>query len=467
MTWFEAMKEAVGPAGWTDDPSRLAPHLVDWRGRKHGTAELMLSPSTTAELVAVVRLAAAHHVGLVPQGGNTSLCGGSVPEPEGGAVLVSLRRMRLIRSVDAADQSLIAEAGVTLSEVHEAAEGVDRLFPLSLGAKGTATVGGLISTNAGGVQVLRYGTMRALTLGIEAVLPDGSVLDQLSALRKDNTGYDIKQLLIGGEGTLGFVTAAALKLAARPRCVATALAGVASPAAALALLARLRDAVGDQVDSFELMPRVGLDLVFEHIAGTRDPLADRHPWYVLVELTSPRADDPLAAALETALGASIEAGEVSDATIASTEAQRALLWKIRETLPEAERIDGASVKHDVSVPVAAMPSFIAEATPAIERGWPGARVLAFGHLGDGNVHFNARPPAGGSYDAFRENGSAITRLVNNITVAHGGSISAEHGIGTLKRDELVRLADPAKLAAMRAIKAALDPLGIMNPGKLL
>jgi len=467
MTPFEAMKASVGSAGWTDDPARLAPHLVDWRGRKQGTAALMLSPATTAELAALVRVAAAHRIGLVPQGGNTSLCGGSVPEPEGDAVLVSLRRMRRIRSVDAADQSLIAEAGVTLSEVHDAAEAVDRLFALSLGAKGSATVGGLISTNAGGVQVLRYGTMRALTLGIEAVLPDGSVLDQLSALRKDNTGYDIKQLLIGAEGTLGFVTAAALKLAPRPRRVATALAGVASPAAALALLARLRDAVGDQVDSFELMPRAGFDLVFAHIADTRDPLAGPHPWYVLVELTSPRADDLLEAALEATLAASIEAGETTDATIAATETQRAGLWKIRETLPEAERVDGASVKHDVSVPVAAMPAFIAEATRAVEQGWAGARVLAFGHLGDGNVHFNARPPAGGTYEAFREHGPAITRLVNDITVAHGGSISAEHGIGTLKRDELVRLGDPAKLAAMRAIKAALDPLGIMNPGKLL
>ncbi len=467
MIPLQALKAAVGSAGWTDDPDRIAPHLVDWRGRKRGDAALMLSPATAAELAAVVRLAAAHRIGLVPQGGNTSLCGASVPEPGGDAILVSLRRMRRIRSVDAVDQSLIAEAGVTLSEVQDAAEAVDRMFPLSLGAKGSATVGGLVSTNAGGVQVLRYGTMRALTLGIEAVLPDGTLLDQLSTLRKDNSGYDIKQLLIGAEGTLGFVTAAALKLAPQPRCIATAFAGVPSPAAALALLARLRTAVGDQVDSFELMPRDGLDLVFEHIPDTRDPLGGSHPWYVLAELTSPRTDDRLSDALEAALAAAIAAGEVADATLAATEAQRAALWNIRETLPEAERVDGASVKHDVSVPVAAVPSFIAEATPAIERGWPGARVLAFGHLGDGNVHFNARPPEGGSYDAFRANGPAITRLVNDITVAHGGSISAEHGIGTLKREELVRLANPAKLAAMRAIKAALDPLGIMNPGKLL
>lgn len=467
MDALGAMKAAVGPAGWTDDPARLAPHLVDWRGRKHGAAALMISPASTGELAAVVRAAAAGRVGLVPQGGNTSLCGASVPEPEGDAVLVSLARMRRIRSVDAQDHSLVAEAGVTLVEVQAAADEADRMFPLSLGAKGSATVGGLVSTNAGGVQVLRYGTMRALTLGIEAVLPDGSVLDQLSALRKDNTGYDIKQLLIGAEGTLGFVTAAALKLVPRPLSVATAFVGLASPAQALALLGRLRAATGDAIDSFELMPRDGLDLVFAHIPDTRDPLAGRHGWYVLIEATSARADDPLGDALETAIGAAIEAGDAADAVIASSETQRAALWKLRETLPEAERVDGASVKHDVSVPVARMPAFIAEATPAIERGWPGARVLAFGHLGDGNVHFNARPPQGVSYEAFRESGPAITRLVNDITVAHGGSISAEHGIGTLKREELARLGDPAKLAAMRAVKAAIDPLGIMNPGKVL
>lgn len=467
MKALDALKAAVGASGWTDDPARLEPHLVDWRGRKRGRTELMLSPANAGELAAVVRAAAAHRVGLVPQGGNTSLCGASVPEPEGGTVLVSLARMRRIRSVDAADHSLVAEAGVTLSEVHDAAEAVGCMFPLSLGAKGSATVGGLISTNAGGVQVLRYGTMRALTLGLEAVLPDGSTLDQLSALRKDNSGYDVKQLLIGAEGTLGFVTAAALKLVPRPQSVATAFVGLASPGAALALLARVRAATGDAIDSFELMPRDGLDLVFAHIPDTRDPLAAAHPWYVLVEATSARAGDPLGTLLEAALAAAIEAGEADDAVVAASEAQRAALWKLRETLPEAERVDGASVKHDVSVPVARMPAFIAEAMPAVEMGWPGARVLAFGHLGDGNVHFNARPPEGVSYDSFAAQGPAITRRVNDITVAHGGSISAEHGIGTLKRAELVRLGDPGKLAAMRAVKAALDPLGIMNPGKLL
>jgi FAD/FMN-containing dehydrogenase len=466
MDAFEAMTRAVGPRGWTKDPAVIEPRLVDWRGRKRGAASLMLSPSTTAELAEVVRIAAAVRIGLVPQGGNTSLCGASVPEPEGGTVLVSLSRMRRIRSVDAADHSLVAEAGVTLSEVHDAADAIGRMFPLSLAAKGSATVGGLVSTNAGGVQVLRYGAMRAQVLGLEAVLPDGSVLDQLSALRKDNTGYDVKQLLIGAEGTLGFVTAAALRLVPRPRSVATALVGLASPAAALALLGRLRDSTGDQVDSFELMPRAGLDLVFAHIAGTRDPLSDAHRWYVLIEAASARDGDPLGSILEETLGAAIEAGEAEDAVVATSEAQRAALWKLRESLPEAERIDGPSVKHDVSVPVGRMPDFMTEATRMVETSCAGARVLAFGHLGDGNVHFNVRPPQGESYEIFREQGPAITSAVNDMTVAYGGSISAEHGIGTLKRTELARLADPGKLAAMRALKAALDPHGIMNPGKL-
>ena len=467
MNVFDDIKAAVGPRGWSDDPARLATHLTDWRGGKTGVAALMLMPDSTAALAAVVRIAAAHRVALVPQGGNTSLCGASVPEADGGAVLVSMARMNRIRALSVEEDSLVAEAGVVLQTVHEAADAAGRMFPLSLGAKGSATVGGLISTNAGGVQVLRYGTMRALVLGLEAVLPDGSVLDQLSALRKDNTGYDIKQLLIGAEGTLGFVTAAALKLVPKPATVATAFVGLRSPEAALALLGRLRAASGDRLDSFELMPRVGLELSLAHIPGTRDPLGTPHDWYVLAEATSARANDPLDAALTEALGEAAEAGEIDDAVVAASDAQRAALWVLREELPEAERLDGGSIKHDVSVPVAKMPAFMAEATAMVEASWPGVRVLAFGHLGDGNVHFNARPPAGVAYEDFRKHGAAITGRVNDMTVAHGGSISAEHGIGTLKRAELQRLGDPAKLTAMRAVKAALDPFGIMNPGKVL
>ncbi len=456
---LNAMRAAVGPAGWTEDPADLAPHLVDWRGKTRGAAALMLRPASTAEVSAVVRIAAAHGVALVPQGGNTGLVGGGIPDNGGGAVLISMRRMNRLRAVDAADFSLVAEAGVILEAVHEAAARAGRMFPLSLAAKGSATVGGLISTNAGGVQVLRHGTMRALVLGLEAVLPDGSVLDQLSSLRKDNTGYDIKQLLIGAEGTLGIVTAAALKLVPAPASVATGLVGLASPEAALKVLNRLRAVTGDRIESFELMPRDGLDMVFAHIPDTRDPLDTPHPWYALVEAVSAREGEPLDEALGEGLAAAIEAGEATDATVASSEAQRAMLWKLREMLPEAERLDGPSLKHDVSVPVAAMPAFMGEATSLVEGGWPGTRVLAFGHLGDGNVHYNVRFAADGD-------GEGITARVNDLVTAMGGSISAEHGIGTLKIGELGRLGDPAKLAAMRAVKAALDPRGIMNPGKL-
>lgn len=465
---LQRIKDALGAGNWTEDPDLIAPHLLDWRGRKRGAARLMLMPRDTAMLAAVVRIANEARIGLVPQSGNTGLVGGSVPEPEGGTLLVSLARMNRIRAVDAADFSLVAEAGAILSDVHAAAEAAGCMFPLSLAAKGSARIGGLVSTNAGGVQVLRYGTMRALVLGLEAVLPDGTILDQLTPLRKDNTGYDIKQLLIGAEGTLGIVTAVALKLVPRPATVATAFVGLPTPEAALALLGRLRAASGDQVDSFELMPRSGIDLVLTHIADARDPLAEAHPWYVLAELTSARPNDDLTDILTAALAEAIEAGEASDATVAATEAQRQMVWRLREDLPEAERLDGMAVKHDVSVPVGRMPAFIAAATPAVEQHWPGTRVLAFGHLGDGNVHFNVRAPEGADSRAYVETqGPAISAQVHDMVAAHGGSISAEHGIGTLKRSELQRLGDPGKLAAMRAVKAALDPNGIMNPGKLL
>lgn len=458
---------AAGPGGWLRDPALLAPHLTDWRGRKTGRAELLLRPATVDAVQAIVRIAADYRIGLVPQGGNTSLCGASVPEPDGGTVLLSLQRLARIRGVDPADDSLVAEAGVTLQAVHEAAQAAGRSFPLSLAAKGSATVGGLVSTNAGGVQVLRWGAMRAQVLGLEAVLPDGTRLDQLSGLRKDNTGYDIKQLLIGAEGTLGIVTAASLRLAPRPEVVATAFVALPDAEAALALLARLRRDTGGAVDSFELMPRLGLDLVLRHIPGARDPLAASHPWYVLVEATSSRAGDPLADVLEAGLAEAVAAGEVADAVVAASDAQRAALWALREDLPEAERRDGAALKHDISVPVTRMPRFLVDATRRVESGWPGTSVLAFGHLGDGNVHFNVRPPAGVAFADFAESAASLTPFVNDLVVAAGGSISAEHGIGTLKRGELARLGDPGKLAAMRAIKAALDPHGIMNPGKLL
>ena len=468
----EAFARRAGPGGAVQEAADLAPWLTDWRGTKTGAAALLLQPKDSAALAQVVRLAAETGTALVPQGGNTGLVGGSVPEAvqggqPGDAVLVSLRRMDSIRALDAAGGSATVEAGVILQRLHQAAAAEGMMFPLSLGAKGSATVGGLISTNAGGTQVLRYGTMRAQVLGLQAVLPDGSVLDQLAPLRKDNTGYDVKQLLIGAEGTLGFVTAASLRLLPAPRETVAALAGLKSPEEALLLLARLQAASGGTVDSYELMPRIAVELVTRHVPGTRDPLERPHPWYALVELTSSRPDGGLAALLEGALAEALENGLVEDVALAQSEAQRQALWQLRETIAEAERADGPSLKHDVSVAVADMPRFLAEAGEAVAARWPGARIFAFGHLGDGNIHFNVRSEeaelAREDLMALRDD---VAAFVYDRVAEYGGSISAEHGIGTLKAAELARIGDPAKLAAMRAVKAALDPLGIMNPGKV-
>lgn len=459
---IEAIKRAAGASGWSDDPAVLAPHLVDWRGRVEGSAALIVWPRTTAATVAIVVAAAAGGIEIVPQGGNTGLVGGGIPRAAGPSIIVSLARMNAIAPPDSAGLTMAVGAGAILENVHAAARAAGLVFPLSLAAKGSATIGGLVATNAGGVQVVRHGTMRALVAGLEAVLPSGDVLDQLDPLVKDNSGYDIKQLLIGSEGTLGIVTRVVLRLVPAPRDTAVAWVGVADPAAALHLLALLRDRLGDVVESFELIPQAGVDLVAAH--GLRPPLEGAHPWHVLIELTSVRADSELADALTDLLAEA----EVVDAVIATSDAQAAALWRLRETLPEAERRDGVAVKHDVSVPVAAMPGFIAAATPLIEERWPGSRVLAFGHLGDGNVHFNVRAPAGSDSAAWVDaHGPAITPVVNDLIAAAHGSIAAEHGIGSLKVAELARVGDRGKLAAMRAIKAALDPLGIMNPGKLL
>ena len=459
---IDAIKDAAGAGGWSNDPAVLTPHLIDWRGRVHGTAALIVWPQTTATVAAIVRAAAAGGVALVPQGGNTGMVGGGIADANGQSVIVSLTRMDQIGAPDAAGLTMIVEAGAILENVHAAARAAGLEFPLSLAAKGSATIGGLVATNAGGVQVVRHGTMRARVAGLEAVLPDGQVLDQLDPLLKDNSGYDVKQLLIGSEGTLGIVTRVALRLVPAPRDTAVAWAGVADPAAALALLAALRDRLGDVVESFELIPGSGVDLLVAH--GLRAPLAGGHAWQVLIELTSVRADAGLSAALADVLA---DAG-VDDAVVAQSDAQAAALWHLRETLPEAERRDGVAVKHDISVPVAAMPRFIVEATPRVEARWPGSRVLAFGHLGDGNVHFNVRAPVGSDSAAWVDtNGAAITAAVNDLVVAAHGSIAAEHGIGSIKAAELARVGNPAKLAAMRAIKTALDPFGIMNPGKII
>lgn len=466
---FAAFAKALPADLLTTDPEVLAPLLTDWRGQKTGTAAAVVMPRSLADCVAIVRAASAAKVALVPQGGNTGLVGGSVPEPmsDRPTILVSMRRMSRIRSIDRQGLALVAEAGAILADVHRAAEGEGCAFPLSLGAKGSATIGGLVSTNAGGTQVLRHGTMRNLVLGLEAVLPDGSVLDQLAPLRKDTAGYDIKQLLIGAEGTLGLVTAVALKLVPLPAGRAVGWAGVPGVEQALALLSLLRGQLGECVESFELMPRDGLELVLRHIPGSRNPLAGAHAFHCLVEICGTDPEAPLADQLANVLEQAVAASLVEDATIARTEAQASALWGLRETLPEAERRDGPTLKNDVAVAIAAVPAFHRAAEMAMATAFPGAAPLVFGHLGDGNLHWNLRPPAGADRKAWISgHGEAARRMLHDVVKIHGGTISAEHGIGTLKAAELARLGNPGRLSAMRAIKAALDPDDLFNPGKI-
>jgi FAD/FMN-containing dehydrogenase len=452
----------------TTDPADIAPWETDWRGRFHGHAPALIAPASRDEVAMVVRLAAELGVPLVPQGGNTSMVGGATPPADGAALILSMRRMNRIRSISAETNLAVVEAGVILADLHDAAAQVGRRFPLTLGSRGSATIGGLVSTNAGGTQVLRWGTMRALVAGVEAVLPDGSIHDGLAALKKDNRGYDLDQLLIGAEGTLGVVTAAALELAPAIAARGVAWAGVARPADALALLRRMQ-ATTRAIESFEIIPGDSLALVIGHIPGTRMPLAGTHPWHVLIEaVASDPAAEPPAQLLERLLAPALDGGLVADAVIAVSEAQADAFWRIRDSLSEAERASGPAVQHDISVPVDAMPRFMIEAARAAEQRFPGTHATAFGHLGDGNVHFHVRAPAGADRDRwYAKDAPVITRFVNDMVVAAGGSISAEHGIGQMKIGELARLAPPGRLAALRAIRHALDPKGIMNPGKLV
>ncbi|MEG8223538.1 FAD-binding oxidoreductase [Sphingomonas sp. HH69] len=460
----------LGPKGVVTDPDDIAPWTSDWRGRYHGAAAAILAPASTQEVAATVALAAELGVALVPQGGNTSMVGGATPPADGSALILSLRRMNAIRSLSADDNLAVCEAGVILSVLHDAAEAVGRRFPLSLGAKGSATIGGLVSTNAGGTQVLRHGTMRALVEGVEAVLPDGSIFDGLDALKKDNRGYDIKQLLIGAEGTLGIVTAAALRLVPAIAARAVGWVGVASPADALALL-RLGEAqLGDSVEGFEVIADETLGFVLGHIPGTRSPIETRTPWHVLIEVDHADRNDPSPAErLENALADAFERGLAIDAAIAANEAQADAFWRIRESLSESEKAQGPALQYDISVPVARMPAFMIDAAQAAQARFPGTTASSFGHLGDGNVHFHVRAPKGTSDGPawIAAQGQAINGFVHDAVVAAGGSISAEHGIGQMKRAELGRLASPARIGALRAIKTAFDPKGIMNPGKLI
>jgi len=460
------VRERCGPKAVVTDPADIEPWLTDWRGRYHGRSQAILAPASTEEVATIVKLAAEHRVPLVPQGGNTSMVGGATPPPEGSAVILSLRRMNRIRSISAESNTAIAESGVILADLHDQAAAIGRRFPLTLGAKGSCTIGGLTATNAGGTQVLRFGTMRSLIAGVEAVLADGSIHSGLAALKKDNRGYNLDQLLIGSEGTLGVITAVALKLVPAVYSRAVAWAGLASPHDALSLL-RFCEARSDRIEGFELVPADCLSLVLDHIPGTRSPLERQHPWNVLIEATSDREELNPSDLLQSLLAEAMAAKLIEDATIAANEAQAEAFWKLRDGIAEAERADGPSAAHDISVPVSDMPRFIVEASAAVEAAFAGTRASAFGHLGDGNVHFHVRAPAGSGRGWLEEAGPPILRFVDDLVTAAGGSISAEHGIGQMKRAELERLGNPGDLAAMRAIKHALDPLGIMNPGKLV
>lgn len=463
------LQQILGPKGYTDDPERLAPWLTDWRGRYTGQAAALLLPANTLEVAAIVRVAAKYGLQLVPQGGNSGMVAGATPNSSGEQLIVSTRRMNRIKAIDPDNGLVTCEAGVILQSLHDAAAATGRRFPLTLGGKGSATIGGLISTNAGGTQVLRHGTMRQLVLGIEAVLPDGEIYDAMTPLKKDNRGYDLKQLLIGGEGTIGIVTGAVLQTvpALIDRCVVWA--GVEHPSAAYRLLVFMEAEARTRLEGFEIMPQRALDSVLRHIEGTRSPLNGPHAWHVLMEFVQ---DDRLQSQpFEFAtqlLAKAITQNLVEDATLAASEKQAEAFWKIRDSIAEAERAEGPALQHDISVPVADMARFITQEAPLIEGRYPGTKALAFGHMGDGNIHFHIKAPPGVNVpEWYAGDGKAITAHVYDRVYAYGGSLSAEHGIGQAKIDEFARLSEPVRLSALKAIKHALDPQGILNPGKLV
>jgi len=463
----QGMLTGAAPDSAAGSRGDIEPYLTDHRRLYHGRALAVALPRTVAQVTELLAFCNDHAVGVVPQGGNTSYCGGATPDESGQQIVVSLSRLRRIRSLDPLDYSIVAEAGCVLADIQRAADEAQRLFPLSLGSEGTCQLGGNLATNAGGIHVLRYGMMRDLVLGLEVALADGRLLSSLGTLRKDNTGYDVKSLFLGAEGTLGIITAASLKLFPKLRACATAFAAVPEPRAAVALLARLRDASGDRVSSFELIPRIAVDLTTRHIPGVRDPLDTPHAWYVLCELTSARAADPLEELLEESLAGALQEKLVLDAAVARSERDRMAFWKLRETVPEAQRLDGGSLKHDISVPVASIPDFIERGARWIADNVPDGRLVAYGHVGDGNLHFNLNQAPGADRAAFLAREEPVKRAIHDLVKELGGSFSAEHGIGRLKVGELERYAAPVELDLMRAIKRALDPNGILNPGKVL
>lgn len=468
---IEELGGIVGSAQVLVEAHDCAPYLTDWRGRYSGKALCVVRPGDTEEVSRVVAACATAGVAIVPQGGNTGLVGGATPcgparHPQG-EVLVSLVRLNRIRAIDLDNNTMTVEAGCILQQVQVAAAAAGRLFPLSLAAEGSATIGGNLSTNAGGVQVLRYGNMRELTLGLEVVLADGRIWNGLRGLRKDNTGYDLKHLFIGAEGTLGLITAAVLKLFPLPRARATAWVAVRDPAAAVKLLGLLRASCGERVSAFEIIGRPALALVLKHIPGTRDPLAAAYDWQVLLELTDTQEEDSLSASLEAVLAAEAESGSVLDAVLAQSVTQAQMLWRLRESISEAQKIDGLSIKHDVSMPISRIAEFIARADALLVQTYPGLRIVCFGHIGDGNLHYNPSKPTAQENAPFIAASAAVNRMVHDLAVELGGSISAEHGLGQLKRDEIARYKSQVEMDMMRAIKRALDPGNLMNPGKVL
>jgi D-lactate dehydrogenase (cytochrome) len=456
-------RSIVGDKYAVTDTADLAPYLTEERGLFHGRSPLVLRPGSIAEVAAICKLASEYRIALVPQGGNTGLVGGQTPH--NGEVVVSTRRLDKIRDIDTASNTMTCESGVVLQIAQQKASEADRLFPLSLGAEGSCTIGGNLSTNAGGTAALAYGVAREMALGLEVVLADGRILNGLSKLKKDNTGYDLRNLFIGAEGTLGIITAATLKLFPKPRAVETAFIGLKSPAQALKLLSISRNEAAGSLTSFELLADIAVDFSVRHGIDIRDPLSSKHPWYVLMELSSSR--DDARAALESILTQGMEDGIVDDAVIAANLSQRSAFWKLRDEMSAAQKPEGGSIKHDISVPVAAVPDFIAEANAAVVKLIPGARPVPFGHLGDGNIHYNVSQPIGANAADFLGQWHAVNAVVFEIVLRMGGSISAEHGIGVLKRDELPDVKDKVAIELMRGIKALLDPQGIMNPGKVL
>jgi FAD/FMN-containing dehydrogenase len=464
---LDRLRAIAGEKGVLDAPGDIAPYLRDYRGLYRGRSPLVLRPASVAEVSAILRLCNEARIGVVPHGGNTGYCAGATPDESGEQIVLSLARLNRVRSVEPLNYAITVEAGCILANVQQAAAAAERYFPLSLGAEGSCQIGGNLSTNAGGTAVLRYGMARDLVLGLEVVLADGSVLDGLNSLRKDNTGYDLKSLFIGAEGTLGVITAATLKLFPAVATRATAFVAIADMEVAVRLLGELRAASADRMTACEIMGRAAMELVTRHVPGAGDPFAAPHPWYLLLELQSALASEPLNELLETVLGAAMERGEVLDAVIAASGAQRDALWKLRESIPEAMAAEGAQIKHDVSVPIASLPAFSAEAGAWILRRVPGARLITFGHIGDGNLHFNVSQPVGADGQAFLARIAEIEHGVHDIAHAHAGSFSAEHGIGRHKLPELARYSGAVELELMRTIKRALDPHGIMNPGKVI